>query len=306
MSIAASLISSTLTAGTPLLLAAAGIVIHEKSGVLNLGIEGIMLMGAVTGFAVSLSTGSLALGFLAGVGVGLLFGLLFAFFTIGMHANQYAAGLALTLFGTGLSAFIGKPLQGAALPVRAETGIPGLENIPFLGEALFSQHWLAYGAWILIALVWWFLFRTRAGLVLRAVGEAPNSAYALGYPVRLIRLAAVLFGAVCAGLAGAYLSLVYTPLWVEGMTAGRGWIALALVTFATWRPGRVVIGAYLFGGVTMLQFAFQGMGISVAPQLMAMTPYLATILVLVLISRNPMWIRLNVPASLGKPFAPRS
>ncbi len=306
MSIAASLISSTLTAGTPLLLAAAGIVIHEKSGVLNLGIEGIMLMGAVTGFAVSLSTGSLALGFLAGVGVGLLFGLLFAFFTIGMHANQYAAGLALTLFGTGLSAFIGKPLQGAALPVRAETGIPGLENIPFLGEALFSQHWLAYGAWILIALVWWFLFKTRAGLVLRAVGEAPNSAYALGYPVRLIRLAAVLFGAVCAGLAGAYLSLVYTPLWVEGMTAGRGWIALALVTFATWRPGRVVIGAYLFGGVTMLQFAFQGMGISVAPQLMAMTPYLATILVLVLISRNPMWIRLNVPASLGKPFAPRS
>ncbi len=306
MSIAASLISSTLTAGTPLLLAAAGIVIHEKSGVLNLGIEGIMLMGAVTGFAVSLSTGSLALGFLAGVGVGLLFGLLFAFFTIGMHANQYAAGLALTLFGTGLSAFIGKPLQGAALPVRAETGIPGLENIPFLGEALFSQHWLAYGAWILIALVWWFLFKTRAGLVLRAVGEAPNSAYALGYPVRLIRLAAVLFGAVCAGLAGAYLSLVYTPLWVDGMTAGRGWIALALVTFATWRPGRVVIGAYLFGGVTMLQFAFQGMGISVAPQLMAMTPYLATILVLVLISRNPMWIRLNVPASLGKPFAPRS
>lgn len=306
MSIAASLISSTLTAGTPLLLAAAGIVIHEKSGVLNLGIEGIMLMGAVTGFAVSLSTGSLALGFLAGVGVGLLFGLLFAFFTIGMHANQYAAGLALTLFGTGLSAFIGKPLQGAALPVRAETGIPGLENIPFLGEAFFSQHWLAYGAWILIALVWWFLFKTRAGLVLRAVGEAPNSAYALGYPVRLIRLAAVLFGAVCAGLAGAYLSLVYTPLWVEGMTAGRGWIALALVTFATWRPGRVVIGAYLFGGVTMLQFAFQGMGISVAPQLMAMTPYLATILVLVLISRNPMWIRLNVPASLGKPFAPRS
>lgn len=305
MSIAASLISSTLTAGTPLLLAAAGIVIHEKSGVLNLGIEGIMLMGAVTGFAVTLSTGSLALGFLAGVGVGLLFGLLFAFFTIGMHANQYAAGLALTLFGTGLSAFIGKPLQGAALPVRAGSGIPGLEDIPFLGEALFSQHWLAYGAWVLIALVWWFLFRTRAGLVLRAVGEAPHSAYALGYPVRLIRLAAVLFGAVCAGLAGAYLSLVYTPLWVEGMTAGRGWIALALVTFATWRPGRVVVGAYLFGGVTMLQFAFQGMGISVAPQLMAMTPYLATILVLVLISRNPVWIRLNVPASLGKPFAPR-
>lgn len=306
MSLAASIISSTLNAGTPLLLAAAGIVIHEKSGVLNLGIEGIMLMGAVIGFSTTLATGSFALGFLAGAGGGLLLGLLFAFFTLGMHANQYAAGLALTLFGTGLSAFIGKPLQGQALPERAASGIPGLENIPFLGEAFFSQHFFVYGALILIAAVWWFLFRTRAGLILRAVGEAPQSAFALGFPVLRIRLLAVLFGAVCAGVAGAYLSLVYTPLWVEGMTAGRGWIALALVTFATWRPLRVVVGAYLFGGVTMLQFAFQGMGISISPQFMAMTPYLATILVLVLISRNPQWIRLNVPASLGKPFAPRS
>ena len=306
MSLAASIISSTLNAGTPLLLAAAGIVIHEKSGVLNLGIEGIMLMGAVIGFSTTLATGSFALGFLAGAGVGLLLGLLFAFFTLGMHANQYAAGLALTLFGTGLSAFIGKPLQGQALSERAASGIPGLESIPFLGEAFFSQHFFVYGALILIAAVWWFLFRTRAGLILRAVGEAPQSAFALGFPVLKIRLLAVLFGAVCAGVAGAYLSLVYTPLWVEGMTAGRGWIALALVTFATWRPLRVVVGAYLFGGVTMLQFAFQGMGISISPQFMAMTPYLATILVLVLISRNPQWIRLNVPPSLGKPFAPRS
>ena len=306
MSLAASIISSTLNAGTPLLLAAAGIVIHEKSGVLNLGIEGIMLMGAVIGFSTTLATGSFALGFLAGAGVGLLLGLLFAFFTLGMHANQYAAGLALTLFGTGLSAFIGKPLQGQALSERAASGIPGLESIPFLGEAFFSQHFFVYGALILIAAVWWFLFRTRAGLILRAVGEAPQSAFALGFPVLKIRLLAVLFGAVCAGVSGADLSLVYTPLWVEGMTVGRGWIALALVTFATWRPLRVVVGAYLFGGVTMLQFAFQGMGISISPQFMAMTPYLATILVLVLISRNPQWIRLNVPASLGKPFAPRS
>ena len=244
MSLAASIISSTLNAGTPLLLAAAGIVIHEKSGVLNLGIEGIMLMGAVIGFSTTLATGSFALGFLAGAGVGLLLGLLFAFFTLGMHANQYAAGLALTLFGTGLSAFIGKPLQGQALPERAASGIPGLENIPFLGEAFFSQHFFVYGALILIAAVWWFLFRTRAGLILRAVGEAPQSAFALGFPVLRIRLLAVLFGAVCAGVAGAYLSLVYTPLWVEGMTAGRGWIALALVTFATWRPLRVVVGAW--------------------------------------------------------------
>ena len=296
MSIAASIIASTLNAGTPLLIAAAGIVIHEKSGVLNLGIEGIMLMGAVTGFTVTLSTGSFALGFLAGAGVGILLGLLFAFFTLGMHANQYAAGLALSLFGAGLSAFIGKPLQGQALAERSVSGIPGLENIPFFGEAFFSQHILVYGAWVLIAAVWYFLFRTRAGLVLRAVGESPQSAFALGYPVLRIRLFAVLFGALCSGVAGAYLSLVYTPLWVEGM---------ALVTFATWRPLRVVVGAYLFGGVTMLQFAFQGMGISISPQFMAMTPYLATILVLVLISRNPAWIRLNVPASLGKPFSPK-
>ena len=233
MSIAASIIASTLNAGTPLLIAAAGIVIHEKSGVLNLGIEGIMLMGAVTGFTVTLSTGSFALGFLAGAGVGILLGLLFAFFTLGMHANQYAAGLALSLFGAGLSAFIGKPLQGQALAERSVSGIPGLENIPFFGEAFFSQHILVYGAWVLIAAVWYFLFRTRAGLVLRAVGESPQSAFALGYPVLRIRLFAVLFGALCSGVAGAYLSLVYTPLWVEGMTAGRGWIALALVTFAT-------------------------------------------------------------------------
>lgn len=304
MSLAASIISSTLNAGTPLLIAAVGILIHEKSGVLNLGIEGIMLLGAVAGFGTTLATGSFALGFLAGMGAGLLCGFLFAFFTIGMHANQYAAGLALALFGAGLSAFVGQPMQGAALPSRAELGIPGLETIPFVGEAFFSLHPMVYVALLLMAGVWYFLFKSRAGLILRAVGEAPASAYALGYPVRLIRLGAVLFGAVMSGLAGAYLSLVYTPLWVEGMVAGRGWIALALVTFATWRPARVVVGAYLFGGVTMLQFALQGMGVSVPPQFMSMTPYLATILVLVLISRNPMWIRLNVPASLGKPFAP--
>ncbi len=306
MSLAASIISSTLNAGTPLLIAAVGILIHEKSGVLNLGIEGIMLMGAVSGFGVTLATGSFALGFLAGMGVGMLLALIFAFFTIGICANQYAAGLALTLFGTGLSAFAGQPLQGAALPSRAPLGIPFLEDIPFIGEAFFSQHWLVYGALLMLAGVWYFLFKTRAGLILRSVGEAPESAFALGYSVPKIRLLAVLFGGTMAGLAGAYLSLVYTPLWVEGMVAGRGWIALALVTFATWRPARVLVGAYLFGGVTMLQFAVQGTGFAIAPQFMAMTPYLATILVLVLISRNPLWIRLNVPASLGKPFNPRS
>ena len=302
MSLAASIISSTLNAGTPLLLAAVGILIHEKSGVLNLGIEGLMLMGAVTGFGVTLSTGSLTLGFLAGIAVGLLLGCLFGFFVVGIQANQYAAGLALTLFGSGLSAFIGQPMQGASLPVRAQLGIPGLKDLGFVGEAFFSQHWLFYVALLLLFAVWFFLFKTRWGLILRAVGESPESAYALGYPVGKIRFFAVLFGSAMAGLAGAFLSLVYTPLWVEGMVAGRGWIALALVTFATWRPARVLVGAYLFGGVTMLQFAVQGMGLAISSQLMSMTPYLATILVLVLISRNPTWIRLNVPASLGKPF----
>lgn len=302
MRLVASIISATLNAGTPLLIAAVGIMIHEKSGILNLGIEGIMLMGAVSAFGVTLATGSFALGFLAGLGVGMLLGFLFAFFTIGLHANQYAAGLAMALFGTGLSAFIGQPMQGAALPSRAPLGIPGLQDIPWVGRAFFSQHVFVYIAMLMLVGVWYFLFKTRAGLVLRAVGEAPASAFALGYSVSGIRLAATVFGSAMAGLAGAYLSLVYTPLWAEGMTAGRGWIALALVTFATWRPARVAFGAYLFGGVTMIQFAFQGMGIDIPPQFMSMLPYLATILVLVLISRNPEWIRLNVPASLGKPF----
>ena len=302
MRLVASIISATLNAGTPLLIAAVGIMIHEKSGILNLGIEGIMLMGAVSAFGVTLATGSFALGFLAGLGVGMLLGLLFAFFTIGLHANQYAAGLAMALFGTGLSAFIGQPMQGAALPSRAPLGIPGLQDIPWVGRAFFSQHLFVYVAMLMLVGVWYFLFKTRSGLVLRAVGESPSSAFALGYSVSGIRLVTTVFGSAMAGLAGAYLSLVYTPLWAEGMTAGRGWIALALVTFATWRPARVAFGAYLFGGVTMIQFAFQGMGIDIPPQFMSMLPYLATIVVLVLISRNPEWIRLNVPASLGKPF----
>lgn len=306
MSVAASVIAATLNAGTPLLIAAIGIVIHERSGVLNLGIEGMMLMGAVCGFGTTLATGSFALGFAAGALAGLAMAALFGFFTLGLYANQYAAGLALALFGAGLSAFIGQPWQGQALVERAPSGIPGLENIPFIGEALFSSHIAVYLALAGIVFIWWFLYRSRWGLVVRAVGENPKAAFALGYNVRMIRFFAVLFGGTMTGLAGAYLSLVYTPLWAEGMTAGRGWIALALVTFATWRPFRVVLGAYLFGGVTMLQFNMQAMGIEIPSQIMSMLPYLATILVLVLISRNPKWIALNVPVSLGKTFDPRS
>ncbi len=305
MSVAASMIAATLNAGTPLLMAGIGILIHEKSGVLNLGIEGMMLMGAVAGFGAAFVTGSFALGFVAGALAGLLMAALFGFFTLGLYANQYAAGLTLSIFGAGLSAFSGQPLQGMALACRAAAGIPVLENIPFVGEAFFAGHFFVYLALVGLAVIWWFLYRGRLGLILRAVGESPESAYALGYNVRMIRFCAVLFGGFMSGLAGAYLSLVYTPLWAEGMTAGRGWIALALVTFATWRPLRVLLGAWLFGGVTMLQFNMQAMGIDIPSQIMSMTPYLATILVLILISRNPKWIALNVPTSLGKTFRPK-
>ena len=302
----ASLIAITMNAGTPLLLAAIGVVINERSGVVNLGTEGMMLVAAVVGFTATLASGQYWLGLIAGAIAGLLMALLFAALAIGLLTNQFATGLALALFGAGLSAFIGLALQGATLPVRGADGVPVLRDIPFIGPALFAQHWVVYLSLALTAVVAWFLFRTRGGLVLRAVGESPESAHALGHSVRRIRCAALAFGGACAGLAGAYLSTIYTPLWSEGMVAGRGWIALALVTFATWRPGRVLLGAYLFGGVTMLQFYLQGEGVEVATQWLAMTPYVATIVVLALISRNPRWIRLNMPASLGKPFSPNA
>jgi simple sugar transport system permease protein len=302
----APLIAATLNAGTPLLLAALGILVHEKTGVVNLGVEGMMLVAAIVGFAAVHASGSYVLGFIAGALAGALLAALFALFALGLHANQYAAGLALALFGAGLSAFIGLPFAGQSLPARDADGIALLRELPFFGVALFSLHPLVYVALALTVGVAWFLFRTRGGLVLRAVGESPESAHALGYPVLSIRLATLLFGGACAGLGGAFLSTIYTPLWAEGMTAGRGWIALAVVVFATWRPARVVVGAYLFGGMTMLQLHLQGLGVQVAPQLMSMAPYLATIVVLALISRNPAWIRLNMPGSLGKPFNPNA
>ena len=300
----ASLIALTMNAGTPLLLAALGVVINERSGVVNLGTEGMMLVAAVVGFATTLHTGHYWLGFIAGAAAGIAMAMLFAMLAVGLLSNQFATGLALSLFGAGLSAFIGLALQGDILPARGTDGVPILRDVPFIGPALFAQHWLVYFSLALTATVAWALFHTRSGLILRAVGDSPDSAHALGHPVRRIRCAALAFGGACAGLAGAYLSTIYTPLWSEGMVAGRGWIALALVTFATWRPGRLLLGAYLFGGVTMLQFYLQGQGVEVPAQWLAMTPYVATIVVLALISRNPRWIRLNMPASLGKPFSP--
>ena len=298
----AVIIASTLNAGTALALAALGLLVNERSGIVNLGAEGIMLVAAVAGFATGVQTGSDGLAFVAGAVMALGFGAM----VIWLNTNQYATGLALSLFGAGFSAFVGVRYTQEKLSERPVYEVPLLGDLPFVGPALFRQHPMAYLAVALAIGLGWFLHRSRRGLVLRAVGESPESAHALGYPVRRIRLLAVVTGGALCGLAGAYLSVVYTPLWVEGMVAGRGWIALALTTFATWRPGRVLFGAYLFGGVTMLQFRLQGEGVQIASQWLTMMPYVATIVVLVLMSRKPEFIRANMPASLGKPFFPGS
>ena len=302
----ALLLAATLNAGTVLALASLGLLINEKAGVLNLGAEGMMLCAAIAGFAAVVHTGSDSLGLLAGMGAGAVLAAIFGVLVIWLGTNQYATGLALSLFGAGFSAFAGIKYVQEKLPERLQFEIPGLADIPLLGPALFRQHPMVYVAMLLCGALIWFLYKSRTGLVLRAVGESPESAHALGYPVRRIRLAAVVAGGALCGLSGAYISVVYTPLWVEGMVAGKGWIALALTTFATWRPARVLLGAYLFGGVTMLQFHLQGAGVDVPSQLLSALPYIATIVVLALISRNPSWIRVNMPASLGKAFHPGS
>jgi simple sugar transport system permease protein len=302
----ALLIASTLNAGTVLAIAALGLLINEKAGVVNLGAEGMMLCAAIAGFAAVVHTGNDWLGFAAGMGAGALLAALFGVLVIWLGTNQYATGLALSLFGVGFSAFAGIAYVQEKLPERVQHAVPLLADIPLLGPALFRQHPLVYVAMALCVGLIWFLDRTRSGLVLRAVGESPESAHALGYPVRRIRLAAVVTGGALCGLAGAYISVIYTPLWVEGMVAGKGWIALALTTFATWRPARVLLGAYLFGGVTMLQFHLQGAGVEVPSEALSALPYVATIVVLALISRNPTWIRVNMPASLGRAFHPGS
>lgn len=300
----ALLIAATLNAGTVLALAALGLLINERAGIVNLGAEGLMLVAAIAGFATAVHSGNDWLAFAAGAGAGALLAAVFGVLVIWLNTNQYASGLALSLFGTGFSAFLGIRYTQEKLTERAHYEVLGLGDVPFLGPAFFKQHPMVYLAIGLTVALAWFLYRTRAGLVLRAVGESPESAHALGYPVRRIRLAAVMAGGALCGVSGAYLSVIYTPLWVEGMVAGKGWIALALTTFATWRPARVLLGAYLFGGVTMLQFHLQGQGVEVPSQVLTMLPYLATIVVLVLISRNATWIRVNMPASLGKPFHP--
>lgn len=283
------IVTSTVAAATPLIYAGLGELVVERSGVLNLGVEGMMLVGALAGFAVGATSGSLALGYLAAIGAGVLLSLLFAFLTLTLQTNQVATGLALTLFGIGLSAFAGRHFAGLS--------IQGLQPLP-----LFHVDVLVFGSIALYLGVDWFLKRTRAGLELRAIGESPAVAHSLGQPVMRVRYLAVMFGGASSGMAGAYMSTALTPMWVENMSAGRGWIALALVVFATWRPLRVLLGAYLFGAVSILQLYAQGFGLSVPSEFLSMLPYLATIVVLVIICRDPKTIRLNQPASLGKSF----
>lgn len=299
-----SILLTIATAATPLLIASMGELVAERSGVLNLGVEGMMVMGAVTGFGVALTTGSPWLGVFAAIAVGALFSLLFAFLTLTLVTNQVATGLALTLLGLGASGMLGEGFVGLPGVKLGNLDIPYLTDLPVVGHLVFGQDPLFYVSILLTAGVAWFLFRTRAGLTLRSVGDSHGSAHALGIRVIAIRYAAVVFGGACAGLAGAYLSLVYTPQWVENMTAGRGWIALALVVFASWRPWRVLAGAYLFGGVTIGQLHAQAFGLGIPSQLLSSLPYLATIVVLVLISRNRRLTMMNTPASLGQPFVP--
>ena len=282
-------VASTAGAATPLVVASMGELVTERSGVLNLGLEGMMLIGAVVGFGVTLSSGSMLLGLLAAAAAGMLMSLIFGFLVLTLQTNQVATGLALTLFGIGASAFIGQGFVGQTV-----------ERMPqFLG---FDG--MVYGSLLLVVLIGWMLKYTRLGLIIRAVGESPHSAHAIGFPVIGLRYATVLFGGAMAGLGGAYMSLALTPMWVEGMTAGRGWIALAQVVFATWKPRGVLVGAYLFGGVTVLQFHGQGLGLAIPAEFLAMLPYLATIVVLVIICRNPQTILLNKPMSLGQNFKP--
>ena len=303
MGLLEAIILAVLAASTPLLLAATGELITERAGVLNLGVEGMMIMGAACGFGGALYSGSIFIGALCGIAAGVALSLVFAMMALGLAVNQVATGLALTILGIGTSGLIGAGFVGERIAPAPKLYIPGLTDIPLVGRILFGEDGFVYLSLLLLVAVWWFLYRTRAGLILRAAGDNHASAHALGYPVLTIRLYAVMFGGACAGLAGAYLPLAYTPFFIPGMTAGRGWIALALVVFSSWRPGRLVIGAYLFGAVTILQLHAQGWGVGVPSQLMSALPYLATIIVLVLISRARSGGS-TAPAALGTVFVP--
>lgn len=293
---------SVVAASTPLLLAAVGELVAEKAGVLNLGVEGMMLGGAIAAFATAHETGSPVLGVAAGLLAGIALSLLFGVISLTLQANQTATGLALTIFGRGLSTLLGAGYVGIPAPVLPKLHVPGLSDIPVLGPVLFSHDALIYLSLALLAVVAWSMRRTRVGLVVRAVGDSHDAAHALGYPVLLIRYAAVMFGGAMAGLAGAYMTLAYTPLWAQDLTAGRGWIAVALVTFAAWRPIWLLIGAWLFGALMYLSLYVQAVGVAVPSALLSALPYIGTVVMLVIISRDRRRIRLHRPAMLGRPF----
>ena len=303
MELVEAIILSVLAASTPLLLAATGELVTERSGVLNLGVEGMMIVGAACGFGGAWMSGSIIIGAICGMIAGTLMSLIFALMALGLAVNQVATGLALTILGVGLSGLIGAGFVGERITTAPHLYIPGLTDIPLIGHVLFGEDAFVYFSIALIIGVWYFLYQTRAGLILRACGDNHVSAHALGYGVLKIRTLAVMFGGACAGLAGAYLPLAYTPFFIPGMTAGRGWIALALVVFASWLPGRLVIGAYLFGAVTILQLHAQGWGIGIPSQFMSSLPYLATVIVLVLLSRARSGGS-TAPAALGTVFVP--
>ncbi|EJN15860.1 putative ABC-type transport system, permease component [Bradyrhizobium sp. YR681] len=303
MELIEAIILAVLAASTPLLIAATGELVTERSGVLNLGVEGMMIVGAACGFGGAWLTGSIFIGALFGIVAGALMSLVFALMALGLAVNQVATGLALTILGIGLSGLIGAGFVGERITPAVHLYIPGLTDMPLIGRVLFGEDAFVYFSIALIMSVWWFLYRTRAGLILRACGDNHVSAHALGYPVLRIRTLAVMFGGACAGLAGAYLPLAYTPFFIPGMTAGRGWIALALVVFSSWRPGRLVVGAYLFGAVTILQLHAQGWGVGIPSQFMSALPYLATVIVLVLLSRARTGGS-TAPAALGTVFVP--
>ncbi|WP_128926978.1 ABC transporter permease [Bradyrhizobium guangxiense] len=303
MELVEAIILSVLAASTPLLIAATGELVAERSGVLNLGVEGMMIVGAACGFAGAWLTGSILIGALFGIIAGMLMSLVFALMALGLAVNQVATGLALTILGVGISGLIGAGFVGERITPAAHLNLPVLTDIPLIGRVLFGEDGFVYFSVALIVGVGWFLYRTRAGLILRACGDNHVSAHALGYPVLRIRTLAVMFGGACAGLAGAYLPLAYTPFFIPGMTAGRGWIALALVVFSSWRPGRLVVGAYLFGAVTILQLHAQGWGVGIPSQFMSALPYLATVIVLILLSRARSGGS-TAPAALGTVFVP--
>ena len=296
------LLASLMVASTPILLAAIGELVAEKAGVLNLGVEGMMIIGAICGFAAAVVSGSPMIGFLCAALGGAALSLIFAVLTQYFLSNQVATGLALTLFGLGLSAMLGQGYIGIKPPASAKLDLPLISDIPVLGPILFSHDFTVYAAIALVAGVWWFLKYTRGGLILRAVGESHDAAHALGYKVVRVRILAIMFGGACAGLGGAALSLVRVPQWTEGMTAGSGWIALAIVVFASWKPARVLLGAYLFGGVAVLQLNLQAAGVSIPVEYLSMSPYLITIVVLVAMSANRSKSALNAPAALGRVF----